>query len=104
MANNFKDFITDMLGSKNTNLLGTTIGKEAIECYYKDLAISMCINLIANSLSECTIRTYENYNEVQGEEYYVLNVRPNINENSSILFHKAIEKMIEALKGLKDKR
>ena len=94
MANNFKDFITDMLGSKNTNLLGTTIGKEAIECYYKDLAISMCINLIANSLSECTIRTYENYNEVQGEEYYVLNVRPNINENSSILFHKAIEKMI----------
>ena len=93
----FKDFIMDLFGNvkdENGNPLGTVIGKEAVECYYKDLAVGLCINLIANSLSECTIRTYENDKEVIGEEHYILNVRPNINENSSMFFHKAVEKMI----------
>ena len=97
MANNFKEFLVDLLGNvkdADGNLLGTVIGKEVTEVYYKELAVSTCINLIANSISQCTCRTYENGEEVQGINHYILNIRPNINESSSLFWHKAIEKMI----------
>lgn len=93
----FKSFIADLFGNvrdEEGNLLGTVLGKETVDIYYKELAIALCVNLIANSLSECTIRTYQNNIEVFDMEHYILNYRPNINENSSVFFHKAIEKMV----------
>ena len=93
----FKSFIADLFGNikdEEGNVLGTVLGKESVDIYYKELAIALCVNLIANSLSECTIRTYQNNIEVFGMEHYILNYRPNINENSSVFFHKAIEKMV----------
>lgn len=93
----FKDFIVDLFGNAKDsegNLLNTVLGKESADIYYKELAIALCVNLIANSLSECTIRTYKNGVEVFDMEHYILNIRPNINENSSVFFHKAVEKMV----------
>lgn len=68
--------------------------KELTNLAYKELAISTCINLIANAISQCTARTYENNIEVFGQSHYILNVRPNINESSTMLWHKAVEKMV----------
>lgn len=93
----FKSFIADLFGNikdEEGNVLGTVLGKESVDIYYKELAIALCVNLIANSLSECTIRTYQNGVEVFDMEHYILNYRPNINENSSVFFHKAVEKMV----------
>lgn len=94
----FKSFITDLFTSEvtdeNGNVLGTIIGEQSTSCYYKELAIQMSINLIANSISQCTCKTYEKGKEVLGENHYILNVRPNVNENSSMLWHKAIEQMV----------
>ena len=98
MANNFKEFIVDLFGDirdSEGNLLSTVVGKEIAEVYYKELALATCTNLIANAISQCTCRTYENGEEVQGINYYILNVRPNINESSSMLWHKAVENMIK---------
>lgn len=93
-----KSFLLDLFNSeikdKDGNVLGTVVGEQAISCYYKELAVQMSINLIANAISQCTCRTYEKGEEVFGENHYILNVRPNINENSSMLWHKAIEQMV----------
>ncbi len=95
----FKEFIVGFLGGtmvdKEGNPINTiTTQKQLANLAYKELAISMCINLIANALSQCTARTYEHGIEVFGQNHYILNVRPNANESSSMLWHKAVEKMV----------
>ena len=64
------------------------------EVYYKELAIQTAITLIANAIAKCEIKVYEKNREVKNKTYYTLNVSPNKNENSSQLWHKAIEKMV----------
>ena len=95
----FKEFVVNFLGGTMVDSDGNPIGtvasqQELANLAYKELAISICINLIANAISQCTARTYEKGVEVLGQNHYILNVRPNINESSSILWHKAVEKMV----------
>lgn len=95
----FKEFVVNFLGGTMVDAEGNPIGtvasqQELANLAYKELAISICINLIANAISQCTARTYEKGIEVMGQNHYILNVRPNINESSSILWHKAVEKMV----------
>jgi len=58
---------------------------------FKELALYIGISYIANTLSKCEFRTYENGQEVQNKLYYMLNVSPNPNENSSQFINKFIE-------------
>lgn len=64
------------------------------EIIYKELALHTAITLIANAISKCEIKTYENELEKKDRLYYSLNISPNINQNSSQFWHKVIEKMI----------
>lgn len=90
----FKSFLKGFLEEEITNPNPVIGAKEVANLAYKELAISTCINLIANAISQCTARTYENNTEVFGQSHYILNVRPNINESSTMLWHKAVEKMV----------
>lgn len=95
----FKEFVVNFLGGtmldENGDPLGTIVNQQQLaNLAYKELAISMCINLIANAISQCTARTYENGKEVMNQNHYILNIRPNANESSSMLWHKAVEKMV----------
>ena len=58
----------------------------------KELAIFICVSYIANALSKCEFKTYENREEVQGVLWYKLNVSPNANENSSQFINKFVER------------
>ena len=45
----FKDFLIDLFGNvkdKDGNIMGTVIGKEAVECYYKDLSLIVYLNAL----------------------------------------------------------
>ena len=90
----FKSFLKGFLEEEITSADAVIGKKEIANLAYKELAISTCINLIANAISQCTCRTYENNAEVFGQSHYILNVRPNINESSTMLWHKAVEKMV----------
>jgi HK97 family phage portal protein len=95
----FKKWVIDFLGGQMVDENGTAFDavvnkRQIANLAYKELSINICINLIANALSQCTCRTYENGVEVKGQDYYVLNVRPNRNENSGTFWHKAVEKMV----------
>ena len=60
------------------------------ETNIRELAFYSCVNMIANSISKCEFKTFEKNKEVKGKEYYLFNVEPNKNQNSSQFLHKLI--------------
>lgn len=58
---------------------------------FKELALYIGVSYIANTLSKCEFKTYEDNKEVQNKLYYMLNVSPNPNENSSQFINKFVE-------------
>ena len=58
---------------------------------FKELAMFIGISYIANALSKCEFKVYENGVAVKNKLYYMLNVSPNPNQNSSQFINKFIE-------------
>lgn len=58
--------------------------------HVRELAFMACVNFTANALSKCEFKTFKNNEEFKGLEYYLWNVSPNQNENSSVFLHKLI--------------
>lgn len=58
---------------------------------FKELALHIAISYIANTLSKCEFKTYENNEETKGLLYYLLNVSPNQNQSSSQFINQLIE-------------
>lgn len=54
------------------------------------LAFESCVNLIAKAVSKCDYKTFIKGKEVREAEWYLLNVEPNPNQNSSAFFQKMI--------------
>jgi HK97 family phage portal protein len=75
--------------------LSDDIALLTIEYQYKKFAIETCISLIANTLSQCEFRTYENGKEKRGENYYLLNVSPNQNQNASEFMQSLVSRLIK---------
>lgn len=65
--------------------------KLADQLAFKELALFIGISYIANTLSKCEFKTYENGMEVKNKLYYMLNVSPNPNQNSSQFINKFVE-------------
>ena len=59
---------------------------------FKDLALHIGISYIANTLSKCEFKVYENGIPVKNKLYYMLNVSPNPNQNSSQFINQFVEK------------
>ena len=89
----FRDFLGNTKNEKG-EIVESLIEEKMQEIYYKELAIQTAISLIANAIAKCEIKVYQNNQEVKNKDYYAFNISPNANENSSQLWHKAIEKMI----------
>lgn len=60
---------------------------------FKEMALYIGISYIANTLSKCEFKVYENNVEVKNKLYYMLNVSPNPNQNSSQFIHEVVEKL-----------
>ena len=83
----------NFLEKKMTNAkFATVISKVMQEAAFRELALQIAVSYIANTISKCEIKTYENGEEVKGKLYYLLNVSPNHNENSSQFINNFIEK------------
>lgn len=65
------------------------------ELVIRNLAFQTAVNLVANSVSKCEFKTYFKNEEVKKQEYYLFNVEPNKNQNSSEFIHKWISKLYE---------
>jgi HK97 family phage portal protein len=65
------------------------------ELVIRNLAFQTAVNLIVNSISKCEFKTYLKHEELKKQEYYLWNIEPNKNQNSSQFIHKWISKLFE---------
>lgn len=89
----FKTTVLDFLGRKleprEYEVIGISVSEQS---QLLQLAMHIAISYIANTISQCEIKTYEGGEEVQKELYYLLNVSPNPNQNSSQFMSQLIER------------
>ena len=67
----------------------------AQEYQIRELCFWVCVNLIANALGRCEMRTFVGNEEVRGAEYYLWNVEPNTNQNSTAFWHKLVARLCQ---------
>ena len=67
--------------------------KDAREFVIREMCFQVCVNMIANAVARCEFKTFLQGKEDRDFEYFMLNVEPNINENSTVFWHKVIEKL-----------
>lgn len=84
------DFLSKPVEIGDYETLGVKFSEQAA---LRDLAVHVAISYIANAISKCEIKTYEDGEEVQNELYYMLNVNPNPNQNSSQFMNELVERL-----------
>ncbi len=65
----------------------------------KSMAITHAIDLISRTISKCEIKTYKNGKSEKGELYYILNIKPNKNEDATSFFYNVISNLLEKEEG-----
>ncbi len=65
----------------------------AQEYQVRELAFWTCVDMIANAIGRCEFRTYRAGAEVKEEDYYLWNVEPNVNQNSTAFLHKLVAQL-----------
>lgn len=97
---NFWDFVRGKMmgGSEVTissdELAGLVDREKLTELSLYEFALCSGINIIANALSACEIRTFVNNKEVHGEEYYLWNYSPHYNYNANEFLQKIVWNLI----------
>src|SRR5690625_1495084 len=62
--------------------------------YLKQLSLQICINFIARTISQSEFRVKHGKEFIKDDLYYLLNVKPNWNDNASTFWQKVIYKLI----------
>lgn len=65
-----------------------------IDYYYKRLAVDACIDTISNSISQCEFQTFTKGKKTRGNNYYLLNIEPNVNQNATRFIHELVTKLV----------
>ena len=83
----------DSLGKEvNSDEYSAITDKILNELSFKELGLHIGISYIANTLSKCEFRVYEQNKPVKNKLYYKLNVSPNPNQNSSQFINQFVER------------
>ena len=96
---NIITWLIDKLGGKpvpinfNDEKLLDEYASLVADIYIREMAFWSAVNLVANAVSKCEFKTFMNGKETKGKEYYLWNIEPNRNQNSSVFLHKLIAKL-----------
>lgn len=60
------------------------------DIYIREMAFVSAANLVSKAISKCEFKTFEKGKEVKGDKYYLWNIEPNQNQNSSEFIQKWI--------------
>lgn len=63
------------------------------DIYIREMTFWSAVNLVANAVGKCEFKTFFNGKETKGREYYLWNVEPNKNQNSSMFLRKLISQL-----------
>ncbi len=96
MAISIRQWLLNKLGIKS----GGSTAKEmealeaaAQEYRIRELAFYVCVDMIASAIGRCEFKTLQRGKSVMGNEYYLWNVQPNRNENSTAFLHKLVYRL-----------
>ena len=70
--------------------LTAAIEEYASDIAFREMAFWSAVNVVSNAVSKCEFKTYDSGKEIKGPEYYLWNIEPNRNQNSSGFLHKLI--------------
>lgn len=93
-----KNFLEKVFKVTGTNTETVVVNIPA-SIYYKELAIYTASSYLANAISMAEMRVFNKGKPVKDQDYYLLNVAPNKNENSNYFWHRVIRKMTRSKKG-----
>lgn len=65
------------------------------ELCIRELCFAVCVNLMANAVGRCEVRVFRGHKEAKDREYYMWNVEPNANQNSTAFWHKVVTRLAE---------
>lgn len=68
---------------------------DEVETAIKEIAWESGLRIISNAISKCEFKTLDKGKETRGKEYYLLNIKPNQNQNSTQFWSKVIHKLFE---------
>ena len=78
---------------KLSNIDSTELYSLLGEVHIRELAFRCCVNIVANAVSKCEFKTLKKGVEVKEKEYYLWNIQPNRNQNSTAFLHKLVDKL-----------
>lgn len=90
----FVEFLRDIFGGKETVYVKQKLESEKYKLEIENFSIQMAINMIAGLIAKCEFKTYLKNTENKGDEYYLWNVEPNINQNSSQFIQELVSKLL----------
>ncbi|MDY6232824.1 phage portal protein [Peptostreptococcus porci] len=110
IINTFKGFFgNSMENITSSNDTVIDIGPGEFDLMMKDISsskigfmeysITVCINKIANALSQCQFDTFTNGKSEQNNMWYLFNVEPNLNQNVTDFWNKLVFQMVTDPKG-----
>ena len=96
MAFKFWDFLKPKNGkTENVDVNCRIFWEAAQEFQIRNLCYNVCKDMIANAMGRCEFKIYRNGKEYRGNEYYLWNIEPNANQNSSAFIHKLIDRLYD---------
>lgn len=86
--------------TKTVDVTTEELFSAAQEYQVRELCFSICVNMIANAVGRCEVRTFRENQEVFDREYYMWNVEPNANQNATAFMHKLITNLCQSNEAL----
>ena len=92
---NIIDFFRDIFQpGKKYHLNERLTDSTKLQLDIEDFAIQMAINMLAGLIAKCEFKTYIKGEETHADEYYLWNVEPNVNQNSSQFLQQLVSKLL----------
>jgi HK97 family phage portal protein len=88
------EFLRDIFGGKETVYIKQKLESEKYKLDIENFSIQMAINMLAGLIAKCEFKTYIKNTETKADEYYLWNVEPNVNQNSSQFIQELVSKLL----------
>lgn len=86
-----KDFF---VGGQNTITLTQKMNEQTNQLAIETFAMATGMSIIASAISKCEFKTFNENNEVKSDDYYLWNIEPNKNQNSSQFMQELITRLL----------